>query len=91
MTDIESVRAHVEILRYCRAKKRELEQMETHSRAAVEEALGDNEIGELDGQPAVRNKYVKSRRLNQTVLKERFNDVREECMDVVETRRFEVL
>ena len=89
--NLEPVRAHLEILRFCRERRRELDEMEARSRAAIEEKLGDNEIGEIDGQPAVRWKYVKSRRLNHTILKERFSDVREECMEMVEGRRFEVL
>lgn len=90
MMDMEKVRANVEVLKYCAARIAELKEMQATSRAVVEEALGDNEIGTLDGEEVVSYKHVKSRRLDQKALKEHYPDVAEECMTTVESRRFEV-
>jgi predicted phage-related endonuclease len=86
--NIDSVRAHVEILRFVATKKAELKEMEEASRAAIEEALGDNEVGELDGAPAVNWTRVTSRRLDQKALKAEHPDIVAEYTRPSESRRF---
>lgn len=90
MTNLETVRAHVEILRYIKTRQAELKEMEEASRAVIEEMLGGDEVGELDGEVAVTWKHVKSRRLNQRLLKEKLPEVVELYTNVSESRRFEV-
>ncbi|AER26351.1 hypothetical protein FIONNBHARTH_60 [Mycobacterium phage Fionnbharth] len=91
MTDLSHVRQHVELLRHVKAEKAKLSEIEKAARAVVEEALGDAEEGTIDGQPVVRNKFVKSNRLDQKLLASLHPEVLAECKTVIESRRFEVL
>lgn len=91
MVDLGELKGHVEILRYCKSQMADLEEMRERSRAVIEEAMGDNEIGEIDGEPVIKWEHSKRRALDQKILKAKFPDVREECMTTTEVRRFEVL
>lgn len=90
MRDLESVRASVEILQYVKARRAELKELEERHRPIVEEVLGNDEIGRLNGKTVVTYKHIKSRRLNQQTLKTDYPDVAEHCTETVESRRFEV-
>ena len=89
--DLDSVKAHIDILRYCKKKEAELKQMIEMSRAAIEEALGGNEIGTIDGHTAVRWKHIKTNRLNQKALKEEHPNIVAQYTEATEIRRFEVV
>ena len=88
--DLHRIRSHIEILRYCKRKAAEIKALEASTRAVIEESLGDNEIGTLDGQPAVRWTFVKTNRLNQRKLKEDKPDLVAEYTEASESRRFDV-
>jgi predicted phage-related endonuclease len=90
-TPIDHVRAHVDILRACKRKQSELNEMVERSRAAVEEALGENEFGTVDGEPAIRWGHQKVNRLNQKALKAERPEIVAEYTEASEQRRFEVL
>lgn len=89
--DLTALKAHLDILRYCRNKEAEIKELAASSRAAIEEALGDNEIGTLDGRTAVRWKFIKTNRLNQKKLKEDRPEIVAEYTEASESRRFEVV
>jgi predicted phage-related endonuclease len=89
--DLEPLRAQVAILRFVKAKKAELALLESNARAAIEELLGDDEEGTLDGAAAVRWKTLKRTSLNQKLLKELHPEVAAECQDTTEVRRFELV
>lgn len=89
--NIDPVRAHVEILKFVKVKKAELKEMEEASRAAVEEALGGNEVGEVCGETVVTWKRVMSKRLNQQALKSDHPELVEQYSQLGESRRFEVV
>lgn len=88
--DLNKVRAHVEILRYVKARKAELKEMEDNSRAAVEEAMGEQEVGMLDGELAITWKHKKVKRLNQKALKAAEPGTYATYCDTAEQRSFEV-
>lgn len=88
--NLESVRASVEILRMVKRKQADLKELEAEHRGAVEEALGDNDEGELDGEVVVKWTRFKSRSLNQKALKEANPDLVENYYELSEKRRFEV-
>lgn len=90
-TPLDHVKSHIEILRYVKRKEAELKEISERSRAAIEEALGDNEIGTIDGHTAVRWKYIKSNRLNQRALKAEQPDIVAQYTEASESRRFEVI
>lgn len=90
-TDLESLRWAVELLRFAKERKAELKTLEDQARDAIEQALGDNEIGVLDGHVAVTWKTHTQNRLDQQTLKKTFPDIYEVCRKTSDVRRFEVL
>lgn len=90
-TDLTELRQQIEILRAVKQEKARLADIEAAARAAVEEALGGDEVGELDGREVIRWKHIKSNRLDQKLLEKLYPEAAAECRAVVESRRFEVL
>lgn len=88
--DLVEVRANVEVLQYCKARMAELKEMEALSRALIEEAMGDNETGVLDGKLVISYKHVTSTRLDQRLLKEEYPEIHKHCLKATAARRFEV-
>jgi predicted phage-related endonuclease len=91
MINLDELRAQVELLRWAKERKAELKVIEDNARDAVEAALGDHDVGSLDGEPVVMWRFTKRTALDQKLLKELFPDVFEECKRTTEVRRFEVL
>ncbi|KJK46345.1 hypothetical protein UK23_23810 [Lentzea aerocolonigenes] len=54
----------------------------------IKDALGKTELGTVASVPVVTYKRVTSIVLDQAILKKNFPDVYEQCLDIVETRRF---
>lgn len=69
-------------------KRRELKDEYDEARAVIEEALGDNETGEIDGEVVVTWKTQTRRSLNQKKLRETFPDVVDLFTETTEIRRF---
>jgi predicted phage-related endonuclease len=88
--NLDSLRAQVELLRWARARKTEIADVERQARDAVEAALGDNEAGTIDGELAVTWRTQKVRRLNQKALKEHEPEIVARYTDTNEQRRFEI-
>jgi hypothetical protein len=89
-TNLDHLRAEIELLRWAEARKAEINDIEKKARATVEEALGEDESGTLDGDLAVTWKHGKQNRLNQKLLAQLYPKVLEECKTVVPTRTFKV-
>lgn len=89
--DLESLRWAVELLRFAKQRKAELKTLEDQARDAIEQALGDHEAGNLDGQDVVTWKSHKQSRLDQQALKKTFPDIYEVCKKTIEVRRFEIV
>lgn len=89
--NLEPVRAHVEILRMVKRKKAELKELEANSRAVVEEAMGDNESGELDGKPAIEWPRYKKRQFRLAALRDAHPEIAEEYTELVEAAQFNVV
>ena len=89
--DLESVRPYIDILRWTKTRKKELNEIESNARAAVEDAMGDADEGLLDDEPAISWKSYKKRQLDQKALKEDHPELVEEFVQLTEVRRFEVL
>jgi predicted phage-related endonuclease len=89
--DLEKLRWAVETLRTVKDRKAELKAAEELARDAIEQALGDNDEGELDGHPAVTWKYIKRNALDQKFLRETYPELYESCKRVTEVRRFEIV
>jgi predicted phage-related endonuclease len=89
--DLEPVCGQVEILRWVKARQAELKELETAARGAVEEVMGNAEVGTLDDKPVVKWSTYKKRQFDQKALKEHLPELAEEYTDVKEVRRFELL
>lgn len=90
MADISHVAQHVEILRHVKAEQSRLKEIEAAARAMIEDAIGDDEVGTVDGKVVVTFKHIKSNRLDQGLLKSLHPDVYEDCKAVGESRAFKV-
>jgi predicted phage-related endonuclease len=84
-------RVQILLLRWCKTRKAEIADVERQARAAIEEALGDNESGTVDGELAVTWKTHKRRALDQKALKESHPELVEEFTAINDVRRFEVI
>lgn len=90
MTDLAELRAQVEILKWCKAKRAEIAELEAAAKDAVQAALGDDEEGVIDGEIVITWKAHKRVALDQRYLKKTFPEVAAECQVTSEVRRFEV-
>ncbi|WIF20551.1 Cas4 exonuclease [Rhodococcus phage Jflix2] len=97
--DLEEYRHQVNILQFVAQEREkintrlaELKEVEEESIAAIQEALGrTGEIGLLDNKPVVTWHKSSQKRLNQSLLKERYPDIHEECKTDLEVRTFKVV
>lgn len=90
MAELESVRWAVEALKFVKERKAELKDVEDQARDAIEQAMGDDSEGTLDGHVAVTWKHFKRTALDQKLLKTSYPEVAALCMSTTETRRFQV-
>lgn len=89
--DLSSVRAAVEVVRWAKAEEAKLKALVTEHRAAIEEALGDDEQGTLDGEIVITWASHKKRQLDQSALREAHPELVEEYTNLVEARQFKVV
>lgn len=75
-------------IRQCDAQIKQLEEAKAVARKHVEAALGDAEVGTVDGQPAVRWTWVRSSRFQTTKFREQHPDLYAEYTSAQVTRRF---
>lgn len=88
--NLNQLRGHVEILQFVKARRAEIDLMEEHARAAVEEAMGEDEIGEVDGKIVITWRHTKSRRFNQSQHKAQEPGCHEIYMQASDGRQFKV-
>jgi predicted phage-related endonuclease len=89
--DLASVRGHVETLKFVKAKMAALKELEKQARAAIEEAMGEHEVGMLDDEPVVHWSRFKEQRFDQSAFGDEYPDLLEQYKTAREKRRFEVL
>jgi predicted phage-related endonuclease len=89
--NLDPIRGQIEILRFVKARKAELKELEDRARAAVEAAMGDDDEGTLDGTVAITWKTFKRRQLDQAALAKAHPNLVEEFKVPKSVRRFEVL
>lgn len=89
--DLDGVRDQIDAIKTLNAQIKALTDVRDTLRKDVEIALGDNEIGQLDGHTVATYKFVKSNRLNQRALKEKMPEVWASFAEPSESRRFVVV
>lgn len=89
MTDLQGVKGWLDILTAANESKAKAEEAIAVARQHIEDALGDDDTGTIDGEPVVRWTTVTSRRFDATKAKELLpDDLREACMTEGTSRRF---
>lgn len=86
--DLDQVRDQVDALKFIEAQIKSLTETKTALQNDIKAALGDNEIGILDGHTIVTWKHTKRRALDQKALKAALPDVVAEYTTTSEVRTF---
>ena len=89
--DLSKVRAQVEILQLVKTKQAELKELETSARAAVEDEMGEADLGALDDEVVVEWPHSKRRQLDQKALRDAHPEIAEEFTKLTPIRTFKVL
>lgn len=89
--DLSDVRGSVELLKWAKAQQAKLKEVEANARAAIEEKMGEAEIGTLDGEDVISWSHFKKRQLDQKALREKHPELVEEYTNLVESRQFKVI
>ena len=86
--DLGNLAAIVEAYRAAKKQISDWEEVAAQCRAQIEAALGDYEVGTVDGAEVVRWTRVTTNRLDQTLLKGQFPEVFRACQTPTTSRRF---
>ena len=89
MMEIDNLAGWLDLLRAATHRKGIEDEQIKICRAKIEEALGESEIGTVNGMPVVSWRWVKSNRLDQTLAKQVLTPEQlQSCMTEVSSRRF---
>lgn len=91
MRDLDDIRGWIAVLNVAREEKARAEGVIAQAREKIEDALGDEEVGALDGQPVVRWTYVTSTRFDQKKARSLLGDAADACVIETSGRRFTVV
>jgi hypothetical protein len=89
--ELDDVKDSVAIMRACKSRIADLTEVLAQHRAVIEEKMGNEDVGTVDGKPVITWKTYKQNRLNQAVLAITHPDILELCKETTETRRMEIL
>lgn len=89
--DLSHVKGEVDLLAYVKRERARLNEIEQYAKPVVVEALAEDDEGTIAGEVVVRQKHIKTNRLDQKLLKSLHPEVHAECMSVSESTRFEVV
>ncbi|AOZ61387.1 hypothetical protein SEA_DRHAYES_56 [Mycobacterium phage DrHayes] len=89
--DISEVKGHVDLLAHARIEKAKWAEIEKNAKAAVDEALGGDDEGTVDGQVVVKRTRTKVTRLSSKLVQSLHPAVYAECLDTSEQTRVSVV
>lgn len=89
--DLTPVAAELQAYRELDAQIKALKEIQSTLRGRIEDALGDHELGLVDGEPAAMYKFIKSRRFDQKAFAKAHPQLAAEFVTVTESRRFKVV
>lgn len=87
-TALDELAGWVTIYRQAQDTIAKAEEAKAVAREKIEDALGDDEVGTIAGEPVVRWTYVHSERFDQKKAKAILGDDAAACVVPTETRRF---
>lgn len=88
MTELDEIKGWLDVYRAAAAEKAKAEDVMAQAREKIEDALGDDEVGTIGGQPVVRWTFVRSERFDQKKAKALLGDDAAACIVPTESRRF---
>ena len=89
MTPLDELRGWIDIYTAGQEAKAKAEEAMAVAREKIEDALGDDEVGTVDGAPVVRWTHVTSTRFDQKAAKALLTQTQlAKCMVASESRRF---
>jgi hypothetical protein len=89
--ELDDMADSIAVMNACRTRIAELKEVSDQHRALVEERMGSEEVGTIDGQPVITWKYYKQRRFNQGAFSAANPELVESYRETTETRRMELL
>ncbi|QXO13983.1 hypothetical protein SEA_ILLUMINE_58 [Mycobacterium phage Illumine] len=89
--DISAVKGHVDLLAHARIEKKKWEEIEKNAKAAIDEALGGDDEGTVDGQVIIKRSRTKVSRLSGKLVESLHPEVFAECLDTSEQTRLSVV
>jgi hypothetical protein len=91
-TEIDALLNWLILLKGLRADRAEIDMQIEVAEAHIKDALGDAEVGTINGEPVVRWSYVTTNRFDQKVAKELLShDQLAQCTKATESRRFTIV
>ena len=90
-TALDELTGWIDIYRAAQDAIAKAEEAKAVAREKIEDALGDDEVGTIAGQPVVRWTFVHSERFDQKKAKELLGDDVADCMVTSTSRRFEIV
>lgn len=91
MTPLDELAGWLDIYRQAQQRKSDAEDAMAMAREKIEDALGDDEVGTVGGEPVVRWTFVRSERFDQRKAKALLGDDAAACIVPVESRRFTLI
>ena len=88
---LDDIAGWVEVLRRAQAEKQRAEDVIAQAREHIEDALGDSEIGTVNGEPVVRWTFVHANRFDQKRAKAFLGDEYDACLVTSSSRRFSLV
>lgn len=91
-TEIDALLNWLILLKGLRADRAEIDMQIEVAEAHIKDALGDAEVGTINGEPVVRWSYVTTNRFDQKVAKELMSPEQlAQCTKATESRRFTIV
>jgi hypothetical protein len=91
MTPLDELKGWLDVYRAAHAEKSRAEAVMAQAREKIEDALGDDEVGTVDGEPVVRWTFVRSTRFDQKRAKAILGEEYDACLVPTESRRFSLV
>jgi hypothetical protein len=91
MTPLDELTGWLDIYRAAQDAIAKAEEAKAVAREKIEDAMGDDEIGTINGEPVVRWTYVHTDRFDQKKAKAILGDEAAACIVTTTSRRFEMV
>ncbi|ALF01427.1 hypothetical protein SEA_LILPHARAOH_48 [Mycobacterium phage LilPharaoh] len=91
MADVSDLKGQLDLLAHARSEKAKWAEIEKGAKAAIEEALGHDDVGTIDGKVVVRRKEIKSNKFDQSALKKAAPEVFEAFVKTTVSYRMDLV